>query len=407
MRDGRPFANALVFAHPRDVARLARSAPAAVESAYVAGDPCFDRILVSLPFRQRYRLALGIGDRTLIVVSSTWSADSTLGSRFALLRELLAELPLDLYAVAAILHPNITHLHGPGQVAQWYADCVRSGLIMLDEIDGWRAGLIAADVLIGDNGSVTGYGAAIGQPTLVAQFPDVPTETAIWELGRHAPRLPPHGPYRPHIDAMAGSAFIGSPDIAELTTGYPGRSLERLRGLFYDLLELSLPHSEIVVPVVEAPRTTAAPESSAHLVTVTRTGTAAVHLDRRPAEVSRAPLGTRADTHLSCHTDYPVRTLRSLANILVSPRIDAGRDAAAWLHATLAAHPRCELAALTDGTEAMALDRAGRLYTATSPHCPGEAAVSALYALKDDDLPGHIVAEFGTRRHGLRVHVTR
>ncbi|WP_297609986.1 hypothetical protein [Nocardia sp.] len=360
---------------------MTTAAPAAASSAYIAGDPCLDRITASLPFRERYRHALGIGDRTLVVVSSTWSDQSALGSRFELLRELLAELPRDSYAVAAVLHPNIRHHHGPGLIAHWYADCLRSGLIMLDEIDGWRAGLIAADVLIGDHGAVTGYGAAIGRPTVLAAFTDTPPGTAISELGDAAPRLPAHGPYRPIVDAMRGAEFSAADRIAGLATSEPGRSLELLRKLFYDLLALPVPPLAAIAALIPQPETISPTGSFADDVLVTPiAGCAGVDIERRPAEMRRFT-DTNSDSHVCCHADYPVRTLRSHARVLVADRMDAGPDALGWLRSLLQANPLCELVALLSDTHLMALHRDGRRFQVDCAGCPGNAAASALYAI--------------------------
>ena len=73
------ISSALVLPTRRQVERLRRSCPEAADIAVVAGDPCFDRLAVSLPTRARYRQALGTGDRTLVALSSTWGPGSLLG----------------------------------------------------------------------------------------------------------------------------------------------------------------------------------------------------------------------------------------------------------------------------------------------------------------------------------------
>jgi hypothetical protein len=311
----------------------------------VAGDPCFDRILASVPFRRRYRTALGVGDRQLVFVSSTWSAKSALGARFELLRELLAELPRDSYAVATALHPNISHRHGSDQVMHWYADCLRAGLIVLPEIDGWRAGVIAADVAIGDSGSVTGYCAAIGTPTLLAEFPNVPDGTAISELGRAARLLPSSGPYLPHIEAAISEAPVNNFNgVAELVTSEPERALSLLRGLFYSVLEIPEPPVEVAVPAVPTPSIPPPPSPFADTV-VARIDRDAntIHLARCPAEVAR---GHRNDLpeqdvrFLCCSADYPIRALWQKAAVLVATAADL-EDPSGWMRKTLRHNPFC------------------------------------------------------------------
>ncbi|WP_370468446.1 hypothetical protein [Streptacidiphilus sp. P02-A3a] len=73
----------------------------------------------------------------------------------------------DEYRVAAVLHPNIWHGHGTGQIRTWLDRACRNGLTLIDPLDGWRQALIAADAVIGDFGSVSYYAAALGLPVLL------------------------------------------------------------------------------------------------------------------------------------------------------------------------------------------------------------------------------------------------
>jgi hypothetical protein len=52
------------------LARLRRACPEAASVAFVAGDPCYDRLVVSAGLRDTYRRALGVGDRRLVAVTS-------------------------------------------------------------------------------------------------------------------------------------------------------------------------------------------------------------------------------------------------------------------------------------------------------------------------------------------------
>lgn len=76
-----------------------------------------------------------------------------------ILRRLTSELPIDEYRTAAVLHPNIWAGHGPGQVRLWLDRARRAGLALVDPLAGWRQALIAADLVIGDFGSVSYYAA--------------------------------------------------------------------------------------------------------------------------------------------------------------------------------------------------------------------------------------------------------
>jgi hypothetical protein len=370
LREGEPFAKALVLSHHDQQRQLSEDAPSAAPSAVVAGDPCYDRIIASLALRRRYRSALRIGDRTLILVSSTWSRTSLLGSRPELPRELMGELPRDSYAVAVALHPNTWHGHGPGQIRRWYADCLRSGMILLAEFDGWRAGLIAADVVIGDFGSVTGYAAAIGRPTLLAAFDEVPPNTPIAALGATAPQLPAVGPFRPVVDdAIMEHRPERFAAVTDVVTSMPGESLGVLRALFYRLLDLDEPPTEAAVEVVPTPRPDpVAPALFADLV-VGRIQEGIVSMLRYPAEIARSP-DTDDEAHVSCSVDHPVRSLRANAAALSVEAADVGGDESRWRQETFRRHPSCLVTAvLHDRTSCLQL-REGTLITLSSPDLP-------------------------------------
>ncbi|MFJ7087522.1 hypothetical protein ACIQU8_30335 [Streptomyces griseus] len=131
LSNGAPLADALVLSHPEQFDRLAAACPEALPTAVLAGDPCFDRMLSARPYRERFRRAFGVrrGQR-LVLLNSTWSSQSLLGDGGgdgdgegpgddvlpSLLPRLASELPADEYRVAAVLHPNIWHGHGPGQI---------------------------------------------------------------------------------------------------------------------------------------------------------------------------------------------------------------------------------------------------------------------------------------------------
>ncbi|TCO60555.1 hypothetical protein [Actinocrispum wychmicini] len=254
MRDGAVRPAAIVLTHEWERAVLREWCPEAVDRAVVAGDIALDRLVASVPFRDSYRAALGVsaGQRT-VVVSSTWTSQSAFGRHPDLFERLMAELPSADYRVVALLHPNIWCNHGAWQVRAWLADSVRAGLVLVPPEDGWRAALVAADLVIGDYGSVTQYAAAIHRPVLLAATPDddyLPGSPAA-AVRRTAPGFRLDRPLLPQVrDAVDHTRRSG---IADLLTSEPGRAGRILRRTMYRLLGLSEPAREVHTAAVSLP----------------------------------------------------------------------------------------------------------------------------------------------------------
>ncbi|GGM68254.1 hypothetical protein GCM10010106_12760 [Thermopolyspora flexuosa] len=254
---GRVIPSSIVLAHERHRELLARDCPEAVPITVVGGDPCYDRLLASRPYRDAYRDALGAGaGQRLVVVTSHWGAGSLFARWPGLPRRLAAELADEGARVVAILHPHVWVWHGRRQVAAWLADAIRSGVLVLPPEEGWRAALVAADVVVGDRCSVTRYGAALGLPVLLTPGDDavIPgTQYAL--LAETAPRLDPDAPLAAQL-ASAGAAWSGV-DVAALReslTSVPGRSAAIIRGEIYRMLGLDEPESPPVAEPVPYPR---------------------------------------------------------------------------------------------------------------------------------------------------------
>ncbi|TDC62019.1 hypothetical protein E1200_27250 [Actinomadura sp. GC306] len=239
---GRVVPSSIVLAHDRHLEMLERECPEARPVAFTGGDPCLDRLVASLPYRYAYRRELGAGPgRRLVFVSSTWNEDSLLGRYPDLLLRVAAGLPRDRYQVVAALHPNVWAFHGRRQVLAWNAECRRLGVRLFPPEEGWRAGLVAADVLLGDHGSVTCYGAAIGVPVLLGTFPEdaVAPGTHVAGLGAFAPRADWDRPLAPQLEE-AVHAFTGRVHAAmrDAVSSRPGEAARLIRGEMYRLLRL-------------------------------------------------------------------------------------------------------------------------------------------------------------------------
>jgi len=259
---GRVVPSRIVVATRRDLSRLTCSCPEAATAGIVGGDPCYDRLAASMPLRGRYRRALGTGRRKLVAVSSTWGPGSLAQQWPDLVSQMMRELPADTYQVAAILHPNAWHWHSPRQVRAWHAENMRRGLLLIPPEEGWRAVLVAADVIVGDHGSVTYYGASTGVPVLLAAFPSehVAPGSPVADLARAAPRL---GSGRPIAPQLRHAARAWPPQrsagIRAQITDAPGRAARIIRSVMYQMMNLTEPAAEPVLRPVPAPDLAASP----------------------------------------------------------------------------------------------------------------------------------------------------
>lgn len=405
VRGGAVVPHAVVLSHEEQYARLAEAVPEALSTAVVAGDPCFDRITVSEPRRRDYRSALGASDdMRVVVVSSTWGPDSLLGRNPALIARLLAELPCDRYVVAAVLHPNTWFAHGPAQIRLWLGDCLRAGLRLIPPVEGWQQAVVAADVVIGDFGAVTGYAAGAGRATLLASFPEdqIAEGSAMAELGRAARCLNPAAAFPAQFDAAlqaaAGGAFT---KVRELATSLPGSSGQALRKCFYDLMSLREPTRAALVPPYSA--SALRPERSpvaAWWVSVQWHSEHEAELTRWPADVDPRddqPPNT-VDRHLVVENAHARRDLHGNAAVVLVNQPHEADEA-------FADRPACAFA-VTD-SEVLHRDR-GVVVRQLSNMDEAAACASAIHGWISsgrtwESLPPAAVLRLGARQLNVRL----
>ncbi|MFC7386804.1 hypothetical protein [Sphaerisporangium rhizosphaerae] len=242
---GRVVPSAIMLGHEDQRALLAGQCPEALPAAVVAGDPCFDRMLASRHLRTAYRNALGAGPgQKVLVVSSHYGAGSLLSRYPGLPARLSRELPPGEYRVALVLHPAVWTTHGARQVTAWFADCERRGVVLLPPEEGWRAALVAADVMLADRGSPACYGAALGVPVLLTPHDsgDVLPGSQFARLAGVAPRLRVDEPLVPQLEAArAGWPLTRAPELRAALTSVPGGAAGVLRRTMYRLMRLPEP----------------------------------------------------------------------------------------------------------------------------------------------------------------------
>ncbi|WP_394617190.1 hypothetical protein JNUCC0626_47570 [Lentzea sp. JNUCC 0626] len=408
LHQGRPIASSLVLSHPEQLDRLRQSCPEAAAVAVVAGDPCFDRMLASTPLRSLYRDALGVGSsQRLILVSSTWGPSSLHGKQPELVSRLRSELPLDDYAIAVALHPNIWSAHTPWQIRRWLNACVRSGVHVFPADEGWRAGLVAADLVVGDHGSVTFYGASLGRPVLLAERPHetVDPVSAIGRFLAVADALDSGQPLRPQIDRATTRRRDAHLDrLADLTTSAPLKAHALLRSELYRLLRLeepTIPAEPAAVPIpVTSPSLPAVQQVHVTLERQDQSLRAtAVRLSDNAVEHGR-PLADGA--HLVVSTDEPAKSALQLADVIVHNTSSRTTD---WIGETLSALPGSALVTRPgpDGTWLVG-DRDGHLVRFEHTGHAGPVLASVVFAWiaggsKACELPRRVEILLGGKTH--------
>ncbi|MBI5105907.1 MAG: hypothetical protein HZB46_13175 [Solirubrobacterales bacterium] len=363
----------------------------------VVGDPCFDRLVASVAQRHRYRRALGVrDDQKLILTSTTWGRRAALAVAPDLPARLVGELPSDEYVVAAVLHPNIWVGHGAWQVRLWMHRALEGGLRLIPLRDGWRGALVAADLLVGDHGSVALYAIGLGVPVVFAAFgrDELVPGTPLAELDDRAPHLDLDAPLAPQVAAHADALGRPYDDLAARVFGEHGRALLNLRAAIYAQLDLEPPGAAPRVLPVSVPCAESQTVRS-YLVGARVDGTSVV-LERFPATVEPSHLQLPA-RHLAVHADEPHTGLRESAAVLccTRPHQDVVQARAAS-SALLRAHPGCRVAVAGDNARRLVVSRRdGPPLLATGGVSP-DVLGSAVYASVLGNVPP-------AERIGIRV----
>ncbi|WP_134728926.1 hypothetical protein [Amycolatopsis nivea] len=251
---GRVLPAVLGLATESEVDVLRERCPEAVPAAVVAGDLCLDGMRAGIGRRERYRRALGVGSRRLVVLSSTWFTDSAFGRVPRMYEAIVNALPKDRYAVAAVLHPNIWAVHGRRQVTAWLDGC--RGLRVLPPEQGWQATMIAADWVIGDHGSTTGYAAAMGKPVTLASLPDGrPRAGSVADIVRARTKLlAADQPIEEQEEAAVTAAPRLAAEVLPVVSARIDCSAGILRSAMYQLLKLPEPAAPAYPPLPAMPQ---------------------------------------------------------------------------------------------------------------------------------------------------------
>lgn len=379
---------AMIVSHQEQVDQLRATHPEAARHCVVLGDTTLDLLVASRHRRARYRRALGAGDRRLIVVTSTWAPRGVYGHSPDIFRRLLAELPYDEYRVAAILHPNL-YFGGAGYLERMLADARDAGLIVIPREEGWHAALLAADLVIGDIGSVAMYAASADLPFMRGAvterlMPGTPPE----ELARRTSLLSPDLPVREQIDAAITGHRPGRyRDIADRMFAHQGEAAEQVRGYLFKRLGLPVPENRALRYTAPEPRPEVREPQSFTVLTRLRSP--------RHVEVVRYPRAAQADGRPHPPPGYRSHSSTSEAeslviedaSVVIDPERSARTDAAVWMRQRFADRPARMAAAVVDGGVLIGTRDGRRCLLIASPDAdPGLLTAAAYELLRDGDL---------------------
>jgi hypothetical protein len=370
LREGKVIPTLIGLSHREQLDRLRQSCPEAVDRALIFGDPVIDQMEASKCRVNHYREQIGLArGQHLVVVSSTWNEHSLLAKQQVLVNQLLAQLPMDEFCVALVLHPNIWFGHSEFEILHTLQDAQDSGLLIVPPDGSWQAFLLAADVIIGDHGSVSFYGAALGRPFLLAAdgTPELDPECPTARFCEAADRLDIDGDLR----AQLISAMLrNDPDrliaITDQTFAHRGQSWKTLQAALFDLMRLPAPSRGPRMMPVPDPVPLRGEQVTSYVMSAsihdTEGSSARIELERFPAIMAEE--SGPYDSFLVVDAYEVDEALRRNAEIFVNNEVLTDQDAAAWIETIFLHYPgACLVAAATESGCALRFSTGLRLST--------------------------------------------
>ncbi|MFD7160434.1 hypothetical protein ACFV9C_37995 [Kribbella sp. NPDC059898] len=354
--------------------------PGLRDRTVVVGDPTLDLMSALAERREGLRADLGVlPGQKLITVTSTWGPRSLLARWPTLPAQLLAELPLDEFRVAAVLHPNVWAAHSSWQIHHWLRTSTSSGLILLPPTGPWPIGIAAADGIIGDHGSLSAYGAGLSIPLALGAFgaEEVAPGSAVSRLAAVVPRLQTSASLADQVRRTITEADVQT--LTAATTdlfAYRGESLPILQRELYDVLGL-VPLRRPVPRPLPTWKQRAVEIKAFHVETSQHDG--AILVERFPAalaEFSR-PRGSR---HLIAQEGAGEVVLQNSSAIIASSPDDAS------VQNLLERYPGCRVVVSDRGADGFVLTERDKRQTAESATTTDAEVVAAiwLYLLTSD-----------------------
>ncbi|MBB4957697.1 hypothetical protein [Micromonospora polyrhachis] len=249
-----PRSWALAHQRQRDRLRARYSGPAL--PCVVVGDPTYDRLIASKPMRSDYRTAVKVcAGQNLVLVALAGDPGSWFDRSTKLLRRLSRELPAVKYRLMLLLPSGAGYAPGIRQARARISGADGNRFMLIEPEIDWRSILIAADQVVGEYGTVTGYAAAIGRPVWLTDGPKTGVPGSIAEsVLSVASFIDPVVPLCQQIPTSVARRAAGRYEIVDRLTSMPGRSACALRSQIYPLLRLDGPQGRTRYRPVPVPK---------------------------------------------------------------------------------------------------------------------------------------------------------
>lgn len=301
----------------------------------VIGDLVLDKLVAHVHQKPYFQEDLKIGNRKLIVVSSTWGKWSAYATQREIITRLVADLPSDEYAVALVLHPNIWWGESEYEIKVHLRDALDSGLLLIDHTT-WQSAIVAADLVVGDHGSVTCYAACMGLPVLVVAdgSAELDEESPLAELHAALPRISVSEPLRERVErTLAEHDPAHWESYTDKLFELPGQGLEMAANALLGLMGLPPLTESPRLRDVEAPKVVAGKAARSHHVVVT-TSNGIEHVDRYPSIIKFS--GDLDDSMLVVSAREVDSVTRDNADVVVRAEPLSEDKVARWMIAELA-----------------------------------------------------------------------
>lgn len=242
---GRPLFTSIFEASAKERDRAIAADPSLAPHVCLVGDLRSDRMLEMRARREQIRSEMGFSDSDKVVlIQSTWGSQSIMERcGRELFDEVIRLLNEGKYRFIASTHPH--HWQGPRTAqhpwGKYLAELERPGLVVIKPGDDWARFMVASDLAVTDNTSLSATYCQLHKPLVFIVMPDntIPAGSTVHQLYCISPHLNSPAELQRGLDQVLQSyPYDRLRQIAYETNSLPGEAAGRIRRELYRLLEL-------------------------------------------------------------------------------------------------------------------------------------------------------------------------